>query len=164
MFEIYCDGSCPKQHGVGGWAFAMLLDDEQVFGSGFEPIATNNTMELLAILMALRKIKALDLRGEKFRIISDSQYAINGMREWRHRWITFEFEGIKNADIWRRMHAHVAKREENYEWQWVKGHAGNYWNEYVDRMAGKAQRAGLIQMQQSLRMKRVDHGTAANSD
>jgi ribonuclease HI len=143
MIEVYCDGSCPQSGGVGGWAFAILLADEHLFCSGYEEVATNNTMELRAALMALREIRARELRKMPLKIITDSMYVVQGMNSWRHNWSLNDFASIKNPGLWRRLHKH-GQRCDDLRFEWVKGHAGNYWNEYVDKMAGKAQKAGLI--------------------
>lgn len=142
MIQIYVDGSCPIPNAVGGWAYVMLLEPEPITSSGYGLRETNNTMELTAALMALREVKAQKLRAEPIKIISDSQLLVNGMNKWRHEWIKFNFEGIKNADLWARLTAH-AERCEALTFEWVKGHSGNHWNEWVDRAAAKAQRLAM---------------------
>lgn len=142
MIEVFVDGSCPQPYGVGGWACVVRLPEEPAFDSGYLEIATNQTMELMAALGALRLIKRLSLRDSPLTIFSDSQYVIRGMMEWGTRWQETDYEGIANDDFWRLLHGHQAKCS-NLRFQWIKGHAGNQWNEYVDKMAGRAQRKGL---------------------
>lgn len=144
LLEIYVDGSCPQAHGVGAWAYAIRLADGEVMTCAHHvEVATNNTMELMAALMALREVKAQGWRSHPIKIVSDSMYVVQGMNSWRKQWAKRDFDGIKNDDLWRRLHAH-AERCTDLRFQWVKGHNGHFWNELVDKLAGKAQRAGLI--------------------
>lgn len=149
MLQIYCDGSCPKQHGVGGWAFVILFENGDLEeGSGFAAPATNNTMELSAALFALRRVRKLELYQKPLVIVSDSSYVVNGLTTWHAAWEAREFEGVKNLNIWKRLYKHKARCAE-FDARWIKGHNGHYWNEYVDQMAGAAQRRGLIELTSS---------------
>jgi ribonuclease HI len=139
--NIYTDGSCPVNPGPGGWAYVILRDDANVYGSGYNPVATNNTMELWAALEALRKVKELGLRDERVRVTTDSQYLVQGMQNWRHIWEHRDFEEVKNGDIWRRLHIHATKIKD-LRFMWVKGHKGNTWNEWCDAAAGQAVKDG----------------------
>ena len=143
MITIYCDGSCPKPNGVGGWAYVIIIPRlPEVFESGWSPLATNQTMELYAALRALRTVRGLQIRNEPLEIVSDSQYLVKGMMEWGEGWKANNYEGIKNEDLWRRLHRHQVKCRA-LTFRWVKGHAGSTWNEECDKMAGRAQRKGV---------------------
>lgn len=140
--HIYTDGSCPVAYGPGAWAFIMLGADANVYDAGYMAAPqTNNTMELWAVLMALRFVKEKELRDESITIHADSTYVINGMiSQFRHQVADGSIDP-PNADIWKRLHKH-AERCRSLKFVHVKGHSGNTWNEYCDRMAAKALRDG----------------------
>jgi ribonuclease HI len=154
--HIYTDGSCAwhksKKNTHGGWAFIVLSDPEgnesNVYRSGFCPAPqTNQTMELMAILEALRYVKNAKLRFHPITIHSDSMYAINGMTsQFRHQ-LADGLIDAPNKEIWLLLHRH-AERCRRLAFQHVKGHAGHVWNEYCDRMAGKARLDGIKSLQQ----------------
>src|SRR5215217_671136 len=143
---IYTDGGADPNPGTGGWA-AVLLD--KATGtvrelSGGEGRATNNRMELTA---AIRALEALT-RPCKVRLYTDSQYLRKGITEWLPGWIARGWKRkdgeLQNEDLWRRL-AELIK-EHDIRWDWVKGHAGNKWNERADQLATLAireQRAAL---------------------
>lgn len=121
MIEIYTDGSCTK--GTGGWAFVILEEGNPIrSGSGTDEDTTNNRMEVTAVLEALQTFKPGSL--QQITVRTDSQYVIGGMSGWNM---------VANQDLWGEM-KNVANGL-NIEWKWVKGHAGNEWNEVVDKMA-----------------------------
>lgn len=151
IVTIYTDGSCKwmrnRQRTHGGWAFIVLADPEgdesNVYRAGYcEPPQTNQTMELMAVLEALRYVKEYSLRSHPVLIRTDSTYVINGMTsQFRHQLA----EGIieaPNSHIWLLLHRH-AERCKRLTFRHVKGHAGNVWNEMCDQMAGKARRDGI---------------------
>jgi ribonuclease HI len=140
LIQIFCDGSCPRAYHVGGWAFAIIRPgEEHVFESGHLEVATNNTMELCAALMALRSVRKLGLRATPLKITTDSMYVVRGMNDWSD---ARGQQVLENADWWRRLHSHRSKCAD-LRFEWVKGHNGHRWNEWVDKMAGIAQRKGL---------------------
>jgi ribonuclease HI len=155
---IYCDGSCPKAYGVGGWAFVILFPGNYHTRSGAIHPATNQTMELAAALEALREVKRLKLRDQPLVIRSDSQYVVKGMMEWRERWQSAGYAGIANEPWWRLLHWHQ-ERCADLEFQWVKGHSTHRWNNYVDRVAGQARLRGFIEYQK----QETAHGRSRSS-
>jgi ribonuclease HI len=142
---IYTDGGSDPNPGAGGWA-AILIDP--VSGkarelSGGEPVATNNRMELTA---AIRALEALKQRC-RVHLFTDSLYLRKGITEWLPGWIARGWrrkEGVlQNEDLWRRLAELI--QEHQIRWDWVKGHAGNRWNERADVLATleiRKQRAG----------------------
>lgn len=154
-YSIYTDGSCkwsknPKNN-HGGWAFVAIshADEatENFYRSGFEQgPQTNQTMEMFAVLNALRYVKEFGLRTNPVTIYTDSMYVIGGMvSQFRHQ----VAEGIitpPNKEIWLLLHRH-AERCRRLKFQHVKGHAGNVWNEYCDRMASKARKEGALALE-----------------
>lgn len=120
----------------------ILLDNEReetIYGSGREPIATNNTMEIMAVLECMKRILKDRIRARPVIIFSDSQYVVNGMNQWMHTWARTDFFGVKNDELWREMFA-TAKKFNNIRARWVKGHNGNTWNEWCDRAAAVARK------------------------
>jgi ribonuclease HI len=106
-----------------------------------EPGTTNNRMALRSVIEAFT---ILSRKGSRFRVTftSDSQYLVNGMREWVHGWIARGWrrkEGaIENLDLWQA--AVSAVRPHEVDWQWVRGHAGHPQNEYANDLAVRAAR------------------------
>jgi ribonuclease HI len=137
MIKIYTDGSCLKNPGNGGWAAIICSKDEMKKISGREKDTTNNRMELLATINALKEVNSDDL----IEIYTDSKYVKNGITDWIHNWIknnwkTSNKEDVKNKDLW--VQLHELNNNSKIKWNWVKAHAGNPLNEEVDLLAKKA--------------------------
>jgi len=137
MIKIYTDGSCLNNPGDGGWA-AIINDDQEILKiSGGEKNTTNNKMELMAPIGALKKID----KNRKVEIYTDSKYVKLGITEWIHKWRknnwqTSKKENVKNKELWIELYELTKSFEIN--WIWVKAHAGNVLNEEVDLLAKKA--------------------------
>ena len=137
MITIYTDGSCLTNPGNGGWA-AIIKDDKEIRKiSGNEKNTTNNRMELLAPINALKYMKP----GVEIKIYTDSQYVKNGITEWINTWLannwkTSKKEDVKNKDLW--IELYNLNKSLNVQWNWVKAHDGNPMNEEVDLLAKKA--------------------------
>jgi ribonuclease HI len=137
MIKIYTDGSCLKNPGDGGWAALININDEIKKISGSVKDTTNNKMELMAPIMALKQIK----QNDQIEIYTDSQYVRLGITEWVHKWIknnwqTSKKEPVKNKELWIQLYELTNQFE--IKWIWVKAHAGNALNEEVDLLAKKA--------------------------
>ena len=137
MIKIYTDGSCLKNPGNGGWAAIICTDNEIKKISGSEKDTTNNRMELMATINALKEVNSEDL----IEIYTDSKYVKNGITDWIHNWIknnwkTSNKEDVKNKDLWTQLHD--LNSNSKIKWNWVKAHAGNPLNEEVDLLAKKA--------------------------
>jgi ribonuclease HI len=137
MIKIYTDGSCLKNPGDGGWAVIIIKDGDNKVISGSEKDTTNNRMELLAPINALKKMKP----NEQIEIYTDSQYVKLGITEWINKWIvnnwkTSKKDDVKNKDLW--IELYNLNKSLNVKWNWVKAHAGNPMNEKVDLLAKKA--------------------------
>lgn len=121
MIEIYTDGACLNNPGPGGWGAIILENGKKNSIGGNEKKTTNNRMELTAVIEGLKKIS----KNTPVKIFSDSTYVINTMtKNWKRN---------KNKDLWNLLDNQVLDRK--IEWQWVKGHAGNQFNEEADRIA-----------------------------
>ena len=134
MIRIYTDGSCLENPGNGGWA-AIINDNGDIKKiSGSEKSTTNNRMELMAPIMALKKIK----KKSKITIYTDSKYVKDGITDWIKKWKLNNWKSsskkpVKNKDLWIKLDASCKKHEIN--WKWVKAHAGNMYNNLADELA-----------------------------
>lgn len=134
---IYTDGACRGNPGPGGWGAILISGRHEKTLNGFEPTTTNNRMELMAAIMALRELK----RPCRVELYTDSQYVRKGITEWIHGWQkrgwkTAAKQPVKNAELWRELLAETRKHELN--WHWVKGHSGHPGNERADTLANEA--------------------------
>ncbi|HXH04114.1 MAG TPA: ribonuclease HI [Candidatus Competibacteraceae bacterium] len=135
MVEIFTDGACRGNPGPGGWGVLLRWREHEKTLYGGEPDTTNNRMELLA---AIRGLEALN-RPCRVVVHTDSRYLQQGISEWlpnwkRRGWKTADNQPVKNADLWQRLEAAVA-RHLQVEWRWVKGHSGHRENEQADALA-----------------------------
>lgn len=136
MIKIYTDGSCLGNPGAGGWA-AVIVDDfnqrEEIFGG--EEHTTNNRMELTAAIKALEKIPA----GSSVELFTDSSYLKNAftngwLANWkRNGWKTANKKPVLNQDLWLALDELISARDVKFNW--VKGHAGDFFNERCDTLA-----------------------------
>lgn len=139
---IYTDGACRGNPGPGGWGALMLAGDQRKTLSGFERQTTNNRMELMAALEALRALR----KPCEVVLWTDSEYLRKGMTEWlpgwkARGWKTAAKQPVKNADLWQALETAAAPHR--VDWRWVKGHNGDPGNEAVDRLANEAIDRGL---------------------
>ena len=137
MIKIYTDGSCLGNPGKGGWAAIIFIDGKKIKIKGSKKNTTNNQMELLASIQALKKIPA----SKTIEIYTDSKYLKMGITEWinswkKNGWKTSSKKKVKNIKLWKELDNLV----ENYKikWSWIKAHAGNPINEEVDLLAKQA--------------------------
>ena len=134
--EIYTDGACRGNPGPGGWGVWMIAGghEKELFGGDAD--TTNNRMELMAVIEALRALK----RPCKVVLHTDSQYVQKGISEWIHKWKargwrTADKKLVKNVDLW--MELDQARVQHDIDWRWIKGHAGHEGNEKADQLANK---------------------------
>ena len=137
-FKIYTDGACSGNPGPGGWGAVIFdSDNNQTNISGKEKNTTNNRMEILAAIMALKKIK----NNSQITIYTDSTYVKNGITEWmfnwkKNDWKTASKKPVKNKDLWIKLDKLCEKNK--VSWKWVKGHATNKYNNLADQLATSA--------------------------
>ncbi len=137
MIKIYTDGSCLKNPGNGGWAAIIFMNGKKIAIKGNKKNTTNNQMELMAAIEALKKIPT----GQKVQIYTDSKYVKLGITEWiekwsQNNWKTSSKQKVKNLELWLKLNE-ISKKHK-IKWFWVKGHAGDPINEQVDALAKKA--------------------------
>ena len=134
--NIYTDGACSGNPGVGGWGVIIIENEKKVFLTGGLSSTTNNQMELLAAINALKFFKY----KKKLNIYTDSKYVKDGItlwiKKWEHNgWKTANKKPVKNKSLWIELNNEIKKHE--VEWKWVKGHGGNKYNEKADQLAQK---------------------------
>ena len=140
MIKVYTDGSCLENPGKGGWAAIIIIDGKKSELKGSKENTTNNQMELLAPINALKNIP----KGSKVQIFTDSKYVKSGITDWIHNWKkngwkTADKKNVKNKNLWTELD-NLSKRFE-IEWNWVKAHSSDQLNNEVDLLAKKS--AGL---------------------
>ena len=134
MIKIYTDGSCIGNPGKGGWAAIILNGGKKTELKGSKKDTTNNQMELLAPIKALKKIP----KGSKVQIFTDSKYVKSGITEWIHSWKkngwkTASKQKVKNKDLW--VELDILANEFDIKWSWVKARSTDKLNNEVDLIA-----------------------------
>ena len=136
IVEIYTDGACKGNPGVGGWGALLRYGGRTREIYGGERLTTNNRMELMGVIRALEALK----KPSRLRVHTDSQYVQLGISRWIHDWKrrgwrTADRKPVKNEDLWRRLDELAGRHD--IEWIWVKGHAGHDGNERADELANR---------------------------
>ncbi len=131
---IYTDGACDPNPGPGGWAAVLRFGDHEKVLTGAEPRATNNRMELQAVIAALTALK----KPCRVQLHTDSRYVQTGITDYIARWKakgwqTTDKKAVANQDLWLALDEAIQRHQ--IEWHWVKGHAGDLLNERVDQLA-----------------------------
>ena len=144
--KIYTDGACRAngtKNALGGWAYAIIYNDElRLEEWGNEKETTNNRMEMMAVVEALKNFTDLD---EEIVVCTDSAYIHNCMKQkwyvnWqRNGWVNATREPVKNKDLWEQIIPYFSNPLISFEK--IRGHSGDKWNEYVDKLAVKAAKA-----------------------
>ncbi|GEO26132.1 ribonuclease H [Alicyclobacillus acidoterrestris] len=135
---IYTDGACSKNPGPGGWAAVLKYGEHIKEVSGGEPHTTNQRMEIMAVIGALRVLK----QPCDVVVYSDSAYVINCFQQkwyvnWqKNGWRNSKGEMVQNRDLWEELLSVMAPHK--VQWKKVKGHAGVAWNERCDELARAA--------------------------
>jgi ribonuclease HI len=149
---IYTDGGASGNPGPGGYGAVMLSGKHRKELSGAFRMTTNNRMELLAVIIALETLKN---PGTEVTIYSDSKYVVDAvMKKWVFGWVKKNFKDKKNPDLWKRFLKIYAQHK--VEFVWVKGHAGNEFNEVADRLAVSAYQVGVLEIDEAYEATIVD--------
>ena len=135
-YKIYTDGACSGNPGKGGWAAIILDKKNQLNISGGESKTTNNRMELMAAIMALKKIK----NRSEITIYTDSRYVKDGITKWiinwkKNGWKNASKKSVKNSELW--MELDQMTNHHEISWFWVKGHSNHRENDIADALANK---------------------------
>lgn len=135
---IYTDGACSYNPGPGGWGAVLLYNGHRKEMSGFMPDTTNNKMELLAAVEALKALKY----PCKVELYSDSAYLINAWKQnwldkWqKNGWRNSKKQPVENQNLWKEL-LQLAKTHD-INWIKVKGHSDNVENNRCDELARQA--------------------------
>ena len=139
---IYTDGSSIGNPGPGGYGIVMLVEGEDYkkeFSQGFK-LTTNNRMELLAVIIALEKIK---IKNSNVTIFTDSKYVSDAVEKgWVFDWEKKNFKNKKNPDLWMRF-LNIYK-EHTIKFHWVKGHSNDFYNDRCDLLANNAAKSSNL--------------------
>lgn len=134
--DIFTDGACSGNPGKGGFGILMRVAEknyQKSFSAGFR-LTTNNRMELMAVVVALTKIKE---DGHQIHIYTDSKYVSDAInKNWISGWIKRGWKNVKNVDLWQSLIPLIKQHQPQFHW--IKGHAGHTENELVDQLAVKA--------------------------
>ncbi len=135
--EIFSDGACSGNPGVGGFGAILRSDDKEREISDAETMTTNNRMELMGVISALEALKV----SCRVKITTDSSYVVKGMTVWISDWIkkgwkNSQKKDVMNRDLWERLLK--AAKPHDITWCWVKGHNGHAENERCDILALRA--------------------------
>ncbi len=132
--EIYADGACSGNPGVGGFGVILRHGEKEKELSDCDEMTTNNRMELLGVITGIEALK----KPCRVRITTDSTYVVKGMSEWIDAWIkkgwkTAQKKEVLNRDLWERLLKASGPHE--IDWVWIKGHNGHPENERCDELA-----------------------------
>lgn len=142
--RIFTDGACSENPGPGGWGAVFNREESIDEIHGYEVETTNNRMELKAVVEAFKKILKEHTRDMEYELFSDSAYVVNSINNnwienWRmNGWKTTRGEDIKNKDLWLmflKLRGKLLEKNIQLTISKVKGHSGNTFNEYVDKIA-----------------------------
>jgi len=134
---IYTDGACSGNPGPGGWGAVLIYGDNEKHLNGGEADTTNNRMELMATIESLNSLKS----SCKVELFTDSKYVMDGITKWVHGWIKNNWKNsqkkpVKNDDLWKKLLLAIEPHDIN--WNWVKGHSGDKYNDMADELAVNA--------------------------
>ena len=137
VVEIFTDGACRGNPGIGGWGVLIRYGEAEKKLYGGEIATTNNRMELKAVIEGLSALT----KPCKVKITTDSKYVMTGATEWldnwkKRSWKTAGKKQVLNVDLWMQLDGLINKHE--LEWFWVKGHSENSMNNLADELAKRA--------------------------
>jgi ribonuclease HI len=135
--EIFIDGACKGNPGIGGWGAVLRYGEHEKYIKGASAQTTNNRMELMAAIEALQHVKY----ACHIDVTTDSNYLRNGITQWLPKWKKNGWKSasktpIKNQDLWETLDTLTSSHDIN--WHWVKGHSGHRENELADELANQA--------------------------
>ena len=134
--NIYTDGACRGNPGIGGWGALVEYGDVTKEYCGGNKETTNNQMELQAAIEGLKILNEACI----VNLTTDSKYVMQGITQWidnwqKNNWKTANKKDVKNKNLWIELYNEKSKHQIN--WNWVKGHSGHRENEIADELANK---------------------------
>ena len=135
--DIFTDGACSGNPGPGGWGAILRYGDHEKEISGGDSQTTNNRMEIMAAIRALKTLK----KPSHVTIHTDSRYLMDGATQWLKRWKangwkTSDKKPVKNSELWQALEEAAAPH--HVSWRWVRGHSDHVENERADALARAA--------------------------
>ena len=128
--RLYSDGSCLNNPGVGAWACILEYNGHEREMSNYDLNTTNNRMELMGVISGLEALK----EPCRVEVYTDSSYVVNAFnKHWIENWVKAGIAKRKNGDLWQRLLN--ASSNHLVEYNWIKGHAGQPYNERCDKIA-----------------------------
>jgi ribonuclease HI len=132
--EVFADGACSGNPGVGGYGAILRSGGREKELSGYEALTTNNRMELTAVIKALEALK----RPCRVKVVTDSNYVVQGMKSWiitwlQNNWKNSQKQQVANRDLWEKLWE--LSRFHETAWEWIKGHNAHAENERCDKLA-----------------------------
>lgn len=137
--EIYIDGACRgngSENNIGAYAYKMRWKDIEKHDVVVEHRTTNNRMELLSAISALKALNP-SAKMYKINVYSDSQYVVNGITNWYKGWELKNYYQVKNAELWKELVA-LKNQFPDINFIWVKGHDKVAGNVEVDKLCNDA--------------------------
>ena len=136
QIEIFTDGACRGNPGIGGWGALIREADSENLIYGGELETTNNIMELTAAIKALESLKV----SSNVVLTTDSKYVMQGITEWIHNWKERGWKKaskkpVLNKELWKELDK--LTNFHSVKWKWIKGHSGHRENEIADQLANK---------------------------
>ena len=139
---VYTDGSSLGNPGASGWGAIFYVKNKILEIGGYREVATNNQMELEAILKTFEKLLEKNISGYSVEIFSDSKYCIQGITEWvygwkKNGWKNSAKQDVKNKDYWEKIFdiKTIIEEDNKVDFTHVKAHNGEIFNERVDDIA-----------------------------
>ena len=133
--QIYTDGACSGNPGIGGWGAVLVYKSVEKELSGAEENTTNNRMELTAVIKALKQLK----EPCKVVLTTDSKYVCDSINKgwvysWQqNNWKKADKKPALNVDLWEQLLELLQIHQVDFVW--VKGHNGHKYNERCDQLA-----------------------------
>ena len=146
---LYTDGACSGNPGLGGYAGILLYEDHKLEYSGSETQTTNNRMEVMAVIVGLKRLKY----PCKVEVYSDSAYTVNAFNEgwiygWKKGgWKKSDGKAVQNVDLWEELYALTKTHEVTFHK--VAGHADNELNNRCDELA----RGAIVELKKTLSLE-----------
>lgn len=140
--KIYCDGACSGNPGPGGWGACIIYNSSIDEIYGYELNTTNNKMELLGAIKAIRHLQ----KSSIIELYTDSKYVQMGMNTWTKNWLqnnwrTSANKEVKNIELWQELLE--LNKLHQINWNWVKGHANDKYNILADKLALKGRQIAI---------------------
>jgi ribonuclease HI len=134
VVDIFTDGACSGNPGPGGWGAILRSGGHERELAGGEKQTTNNRMEMMAAIEALKALK----QPSAVTLHTDSRYLMDGATKWlaswkKRAWKTADKKDVKNVDLWQALENEIERHA--VTWKWVRGHDGHVENERADALA-----------------------------